>query len=116
MARFDIFARNDPVFLDDSIYDADKIKIITVHSRHFSRLSPEEGAPGFMARIGNPGKNLLIKRASQLAYPYLIQEIKRFGTLHRDVIYAVIHYVVADRVKLIHHHGHHQLCPYAVNT
>ena len=52
---------------------------------------------------------MLVERAAELADPDIVEEIERFGALHGNVVDAVVHDIVADRVVLLHHHGDHEL-------
>ena len=87
-----------------------------VQPRHLCRLTSHERASVLQAARGDAGHDGLDGRRHQRPERHVVEEEERHGTLHEDVVDAVVHEVVPDRVVPLRLDRHLDLGTHAIGT
>jgi hypothetical protein len=82
---------------------------IAVHARHFRRFPTDQRAAGALAAFGDSGNHVAAGFDRQFAGGEIVQEQKRFRTLHHEVVGAHGDEIDADGVMAPGGDGDHQL-------
>src|SRR4051812_20615893 len=98
-----------------TIHDPDNepgnvVLTIRIESRHLRGFAADQSTAGFLARTSNPFHDGDDYIRIELSGCDVIHEEERPGSLHQNVVDAVIHQVAANRIVTIHHDRHLQLC------
>ena len=115
MADCDLRAIQEFFIVCEPHYKPGKIVLpFRIESGHFSGLSPDERALGFKASRCNPLNDNLGLFNIQLPHRQIIQEKKRGGSLHHNVVYAHGNKINTHGVVFVQHECYLQLCAYTI--
>ena len=70
----------------------------SVEVRHLGRLAPQESATVLLTADRDPPHDLVDHVLVHLARRQVVEEEERAGSLHEDVVDAVVHETLPDRV------------------
>ena len=87
-----------------------------IKTRHLRGLPANQGTTRFAASTAHTFDKLFDHVGFEFAHGQVIEEKKRLGALHENVVNAVIDEIAADGGVHAHGHGDFQLCAHAIGA
>ena len=111
VARFNLVAGDDVRAVDDADDEAGKVVLaLGVEAGHLCGFAADEGATVGLAGFAETLDDLFHDAAFELAGGEVVQEEEGCGTLHGDVVHAVVDEVAADGVVDAELEGDFEFC------
>ena len=103
-------AIHDAVPIDDAHDESrDVVFTVRIEPRHLRRLPTEERTAVFTATSSDTGDDLFGNVRRKPPRRQIVEKEERTGALDQDVVDAVVHEIVADRIVSTAHEGNLQL-------